>query len=79
MNYKNIIKSGAWSGDSKEIYGETGLHLAARDGNFGFVRMFIGLGANPDARTSEGKTPLDLAIENNHTDIIEFLEYIKER
>ncbi|EQC26269.1 hypothetical protein SDRG_15856 [Saprolegnia diclina VS20] len=43
--------------------GETALHIAARQGNARGVELLLQAGANADARSKSGKTPLDLAVE----------------
>jgi ankyrin repeat protein len=49
------------------------IHLAAAQGDRGFVDALIENGARPDARDAEGVTPLHLAAEGGHADVAEFL------
>ncbi|MCX7897240.1 MAG: ankyrin repeat domain-containing protein [Rhodocyclaceae bacterium] len=53
--------------------GETALMLASRNGHFEAVRVLVGSGAKVDYR-AHGKTAQDLAQENNHLEIAEFLQ-----
>jgi ankyrin repeat protein len=45
-------------------YGETVLHLAARESRVDQVQILLRKGANPDARNNRGNTPLHLAVSN---------------
>jgi ankyrin repeat protein len=49
-------------GDGRTIgSGETTLHFAAVDKNAGLVRMLLAAGANPNVKSNQGYTPLDVA------------------
>ena len=52
--------------------GYTPLHLAAANGDLGIVRLLVE-GADPTVCDFGGKTALDLAKENDHEDVIQFL------
>ena len=51
------------SGDSTLPRGETALHLAAAAGNVAAVRMLLEAGAEVEARTEDGRAPLDYAVQ----------------
>jgi uncharacterized protein len=51
----------------------TALHSAVIGGNAGIVRMLLEAGADPAARSTTGKTVLDLA-ESNHPALVPILE-----
>jgi ankyrin repeat protein len=51
----------------------TPLHLEAMTGQLDDVKVLLSHGAKLDARDSEGKTPLDLARENEGTVVVEYL------
>eukprot|EP00850_Spirogloea_muscicola_P008912 SM000049S16683 [mRNA] locus=s49:45544:47832:+ [translate_table: standard] len=55
---------GAASADleARNMYGETPLHLAAKNGCLGVVRRLLGAGASTEARATNGMTPLHLAV-----------------
>jgi hypothetical protein len=57
-------------------YGQmmTPLHVAAREGHLETVKILIQYGADKNLKTSDGSTPLDLAKEMKHQDIVEFLK-----
>ena len=38
------------------------------------MRLLLRAGADPLLRTSDGKTPLDLATANDHTAVVELLQ-----
>ena len=50
------------------------LHVAAEKGNFMCVKMFLKYNVADKPRTSDDKTPLDLAIENRCEDSVKYLE-----
>jgi len=54
-------------------YGETALHFAASHGLLEIIELLIGFGANIQATTLEGHTPLDLAMKNNQQQTKEYL------
>jgi ankyrin repeat protein len=54
--------------EAKNIYGETALMVAAREGNLTAVRTFIAAGANVNAQSEQtGATPLMIAIANGNS------------
>ncbi len=55
--------------DARQGGGYTGLHEAASIGSEENVRLLLAAGADAAARTDDGKTPGDLAIEQGHAAI----------
>lgn len=51
----------------------TALHEAARTGLVELVRVLLDRGANAHMRDHEDRTPLDLALQNEHKDVAELL------
>lgn len=51
----------------------TALHCSAEDGNVEIAALLLKANANPNLIDSKGKSPLDYAIWNNHTDLITLL------
>jgi ankyrin repeat protein len=56
---------------------ETPLHHAAKYGNVEAARMLLNAKADATAKDWRGATPLDLAKENNHQDVVKLLESVK--
>ncbi len=52
----------------------TSLHYAAYSGNKKIVDLLIAKGININAKDDTGKTPLDLALENKRTEIVQILK-----
>lgn len=59
--------------DQTNIFGWTPLHTGAFCGNRSFVELLIQKGLDKNARTTDGKTPYNLAYEANMTDVMDFL------
>ncbi len=60
--------------DHRQSSAYTALHEAAAIGNADVVRLLLDSGAQPDARTTEGQTPADLAREAGHAALADGLE-----
>lgn len=58
------------------LEGITPLHLAAGHGELELVKLILSKGANPSLKSKDGKTALDLALENKHTAIYDILKPI---
>ncbi len=56
-----LVEAGANVEERSQMDGETPLHLAAREGNSSVGNVLIEAGANVNARTEDGETPLLLA------------------
>jgi len=54
--------------------GFTPLHEAANHGNIEMVRLLIHHGANKTARSDDGRTPLDIAQQGHHDDVVALLQ-----
>ncbi|TVY31662.1 Vegetative incompatibility protein [Lachnellula occidentalis] len=59
--------------DSRDIHGQTPLHHASRQGHVNVVRLLLEKGANAAVADNDGRTPLQLASMNQHTEAIELL------
>ncbi|MEH1945090.1 MAG: ankyrin repeat domain-containing protein [Nostoc sp.] len=59
----------------RNIVCKTALHLAVEAENIQAIKMLLEAGANVNIPDSEGKTPLDIAIEKNLTEIVELITY----
>lgn len=54
--------------------GQSIVHLACKNNCQDIVEKFLKKGVGFDCRDNDNKTPLELAIENNHSSIIEILQ-----
>ena len=55
----------------------TAIHLAASEGNLDVVKLLVNeLGANPSPRDRWGGTPLNDALRQDHSPVIEFLKSV---
>ncbi len=59
--------------NAKQGDGLSALHAAAAAGRAEVVRILVFAGADPEARTPQGETPLDLARRHGHKETIELL------
>ena len=64
----NIAQEGGW----------TPLHQAAAHGQTEILRLLLRRGANPDARSSDGKRPADMSAEKGHQECVEILQSAKD-
>ncbi|XP_030630269.1 KN motif and ankyrin repeat domain-containing protein 2 [Chanos chanos] len=53
--------------------GQTALHLAVRHGRLPIVRLLLEQGANPNVQDRAGTTPLIIACDRGHTEIVKVL------
>jgi ankyrin repeat protein len=53
--------------------GLTPLHMAARNGHENTVKMLLTKGADASLKSKAGRTPMDLAKEKNHPEVVELL------
>ena len=53
--------------------GATPLHIAASWSRRDVLQLFLASGADPGARDKNGKTALDLAVDNQQGEIVEIL------
>ncbi|KAE8600760.1 hypothetical protein XENTR_v10013399 [Xenopus tropicalis] len=58
---------------AKTFEGETALHLAAKSGSVRCVQLLLQAGADPNEVTNEETTPLFLAVEGGHKEVVELL------
>lgn len=50
------------------------LHVAAEQGHLPIIELLLNLGADPFVQTADGRTPLDLAQANGHTQVAKLLK-----
>jgi ankyrin repeat protein len=74
---KLLIDRGADVNQPGGLEKETPLHYAAKYGNVELVKLLLKAKADPKAKAWRGRTPLDLAKENNQKDIVKLLESVK--
>ncbi len=55
--------------DSRDVDGDTALHVIVRRGELEGVRVLLDAGANPDAIGDMGETPLHIAVGGGHREI----------
>ncbi|MCL4361636.1 ankyrin repeat domain-containing protein [Candidatus Dependentiae bacterium] len=65
--------------DAKNIFGETALMVASKNGLKDIVRILIKAGANVYKKNYIGLTALDYAKENGHTDIVKILREAQKK
>lgn len=53
--------------NTPNVYGNTALHLAANEGHEETVRFLVSWGADLGAINSDFETPMDCALQSNHT------------
>lgn len=54
------------------------LHQAASHGNLSLVKLLVRHGAAVDPESDDGRTPVNMARETGHDDVVRFLEGIRE-
>jgi ankyrin repeat protein len=59
--------------DRKNVFGFAPLHIAAARGNTAVVKLLVERGADRNARTNDGKTPHNLAVEEERDETAELL------
>ena len=57
----------------KVMPGDSVLHRAIRAGHLGVVEVLLAVGADPNKRNAQGRTPLNLAGQLGHKSIITLL------
>jgi len=71
-----LLKHGA-DPNVRDKFGMTALHVAAMRGNVTLVRRLVELGATTEALDGLVKTPADVAEDNEHKDVANFLKGVK--
>ncbi len=72
-----LLKNGA-NIDAASISGFTALHHAAESGSLKAVKILLEAGANPNLTTKSGATPAEIARDNKHLDIANFIKSFKK-
>lgn len=73
-NVAILIKHGADINYQRNLDGYTSLHWAARKGDVAIAKLLVQHGARTDISNEENKLAADLAKENNHQALIEYLK-----
>jgi len=60
--------------NAKQAGDFTPLHAAAQNGQIEMVELLLEYGADPTARSQDGRTPADLAWERGHLEIVDLLK-----
>jgi len=61
----------------RDKFGMTPLHVAAMRGNMDLVRRLVEVGATTEALNCLVKTPADVAEDNEHKDVANYLKGVK--
>lgn len=69
-----LLKHGADPNVADTSTGTTPLHDAARTGFVDTVRLLVKFQADPQTRDNTNNRAIDLARENGHRDVIDFLQ-----
>lgn len=69
-----LLKKGAAINATTSLTNETPLHWAAARGYREVTKLLVGAGADVSAREINGKTAAELARENDHAELAEYLE-----
>jgi ankyrin repeat protein len=67
------VKRNAKGIDAKDKTGATSLHHAASFGETGLAKELLQAGADKDALDNHDRSPLFMAVQGNHKDIVELL------
>jgi potassium channel len=57
-------------------YGRSALNISANNGFYPCAMLLVEAGANLNIRDTNGDTPLDRAVSNNHKECGEYLHYV---
>jgi ankyrin repeat protein len=60
--------------NARAASGHIPLHEASANGNVELVKLLIDNGADVNARSDDGKTPLDFAVEYKRDEIVDLLK-----
>lgn len=78
-NVKILIEKGADVNYQSQYDGYSSLHWAARKGDLDMIKLLIKNGANINSVNNEKQKPKDLAKENVHDSIFEYLEKLENK
>ncbi|MEZ5360527.1 MAG: ankyrin repeat domain-containing protein [Candidatus Zixiibacteriota bacterium] len=70
---KVLISNGVAINVPNPYDGKTALHISASTGNMEIVEYLVSMGANPNLCDSLGETPIEKAMNHDHTEVIEYL------
>ena len=71
-----LLNNGA-DPNARDKFGMSALHVAAMRGNMVLVRRLVELGASPEGLDCLVKTPADVAEDNEHRDVSNYLRSVK--
>lgn len=70
---ERVLKRGLSVDSGVNAYGQTPLHIAARDGQADFTELFLNCGADTEARDHDSETPLWLAARYKNLAVVKIL------
>jgi len=70
---RKLLEEGAPSNSYTTGSGDTALHFAASKGNFDACKLLVEFGAKLNTLTAAGKSAVELASENSHKEVVDFL------
>ncbi len=71
---KTLVKKGGANVNHRYEGGVSPLMEASMNGNVELVNFLLESGADPSAKTKDGKTPISFAREKNHANVVEVLK-----
>ncbi|KAG6519669.1 protein VAPYRIN-like [Zingiber officinale] len=74
MCVRELVERWGADRDARSRDGRTALYRAASNGDTATVAVLLELGADPSIATARGRTPLDVARDKGHEDVVELLE-----
>lgn len=73
-----LLSAGAEAKLSRDALGFTPLHAAAQNGHLLIVKILLSHGVDPGLRNRKGRTAVQLAMEEGHTEVARFLMSVAE-
>lgn len=76
---KALLEQGADPNVKLDAAGLTPLHFSAQNNAVDIAKLLWVAGANPNSPTDEGETPLDIAIQHRHQDMVQLLKLYQQQ